>query len=175
MSSSGDAAGGGVSAGASEPSVPVDGTKKRLLQHISHPIATMGQRLFALIIDLVIVLIVTVIIWAVFSLLTFRLYGAETLSLGLLALSILYFILFESLDGQTIGKKVIGIRVVSADTMKQPDLGMIIIRNILRIVDSLPLNLYIIGFIVGILNERHQRLGDYLARTIVVSVEERMG
>lgn len=148
--------------------------KHRLVQHISHPVATIGQRFWALVIDLIIVAVVTVVLWLIFSLLTFGLGSFELFAGGSLALSILYFILFESMDGQTIGKKVLRIKVVSAESMKKPDLVAVILRNLLRLVDSFPPNLYIVGFIVAILNDRHQRIGDMIARTIVVKEEERM-
>lgn len=160
--------------GTPHATVQNEGEKRRLVQHISHPVASVGQRFWALVIDLIIVSVVTLIIWLVFSLLTLRFASFELFASGTLGLSILYFILFESMDGQTIGKKVLRIKVVSAESMKKPDLAAVILRNVLRLVDSFPPNFYIVGFIVAILNERHQRVGDLIARTIVVKEEERM-
>lgn len=144
----------------------------RLLQHVSHPIATIGQRFWALIIDLVLVSVVTFIIWVVLALITLQFGRIEVYEVGVLVLSILYFILFESMDGQTIGKKILHIKVVSAETMKKPELGAVIIRNVMRVVDAFPPNFYIIGFLVAILNDRRQRAGDMLAKTLVVQEAE---
>lgn len=149
--------------------------RPRIIQHVSHPIATIGQRFWALLIDLVIVTIVATFIWLLLQILTLELVRIEIFATGTLGLSILYFILFESMDGQTVGKMVLHIKVVSAETMKKPGIFPVIVRNVLRIVDAFPPNFYIIGFIVAILNERHQRLGDMLAKTVVVREEERIG
>jgi uncharacterized RDD family membrane protein YckC len=47
------------------------------------------------------------------------------------------------------------------------DSGRIVVRNILRIVDWLPF-LYIIGFILLATSNGRQRLGDLVAKTVVV-------
>ena len=151
-----------------------DVQKVRLIQHVSHPIATMGQRFWAFLIDIIIVTVVVAIVLLVLALLTLQFGRLEIFTSAVLALSIVYFIVFESFDGQTIGKKVLHIKVVSLETMKKPDIIATVVRNVMRIIDSFPPNLYIIGFIVAILTERHQRLGDILARTIVVREEERI-
>ncbi len=153
---------------------PEGASTGRLLQHVSHPIATIGQRFWALIIDLVLVSVVTFIIWVVLGLITFRFGSLEVYEVGTLVLSILYFILFESMDGQTIGKKILHIRVVSAETMKKPGLEAVIIRNVLRVLDAFPPNFYIIGFLFAILNDRRQRAGDMLAKTLVVQEAEKI-
>ncbi|MGD0661481.1 MAG: RDD family protein [Syntrophorhabdales bacterium] len=68
--------------------------------------------------------------------------------------------------GQTIGKRLLSIRVVDAEGMKlQP--GQIIIRNILRAIDSLPL-CYMVGAISCIASRKSQRLGDIAANTMVI-------
>lgn len=68
--------------------------------------------------------------------------------------------------GQTVGKRLLSIRVVDADGMKlQP--GQIIIRNILRAIDSLPL-CYMVGALSCIASRKSQRLGDIAAHTMVI-------
>jgi len=49
------------------------------------------------------------------------------------------------------------------------DFGSALVRSILRIVDSLPA-IYILGIILIAATEKKQRLGDMLAKTIVVKV-----
>jgi len=78
----------------------------------------------------------------------------------------IYFSYFEGTSGQTIGKKVTNIRVVKEDGSRC-DFGSALVRNILRIVDHLP-SLYILGIILVAATEKKQRLGDMLAKTIVV-------
>jgi uncharacterized RDD family membrane protein YckC len=80
------------------------------------------------------------------------------------------------LNGQTPGKWVMGIRVLSVDG--QPINGLqAMLRNILRTVDFFPLVYYFVpaftfGLVVMTMNKRFQRLGDIVCGTIVV-VEER--
>ena len=69
-------------------------------------------------------------------------------------------------QGQTIGKRVLGLRVMDVNGLRlQP--SQIIIRNLLRAVDSLPL-FYLVGGIACLVTRDGQRLGDLAANTIVV-------
>ena len=69
-------------------------------------------------------------------------------------------------QGQTVGKRVLKLRVMDANGLKlQP--SQIVLRNLLRAVDSLPL-FYMVGGIVSLINRHSQRLGDMAAGTIVV-------
>lgn len=97
-------------------------------------------------------------VWSVFA-------GPFTLILWLLW--ILYFSYFESKTGQTLGKRLVNIRVIDVRTGRPPDLGKAVLRNLLRLVDWLPA-LYLLGFLVAALTPNKQRLGDLLADTVVV-------
>jgi hypothetical protein len=78
-----------------------------------------------------------------------------------------YGILFEWLwRGQTLGKKLLRLRVVDAGGLRL-QFSQIVIRNLLRFVDSLPL-LYFVGGVTCILNSKTQRLGDIAANTVVI-------
>jgi uncharacterized RDD family membrane protein YckC len=73
-------------------------------------------------------------------------------------------------NGQTPGKRMMRIRVVSVDG--QPINGLqAVLRNILREVDAQPIYLGIVGLLSATMNDRFQRLGDMAAGTMVV-VEE---
>lgn len=77
----------------------------------------------------------------------------------------LYFILMEGLAGRTLGKKLLGIKVIRVDgspmTMKAS-----LVRNCLRIIDSLFYGA--VGALVVINSARNQRLGDMAAKTLVI-------
>ncbi len=78
-----------------------------------------------------------------------------------------YKLLFEALwNGQTIGKRAVGIRVVRADGLPVTFL-QVLVRNLMRVVDSLPWG-YLIGAVAVLASPRKQRLGDMVAGTIVV-------
>jgi uncharacterized RDD family membrane protein YckC len=68
--------------------------------------------------------------------------------------------------GQTVGKRVLQLRVIDAQGLRL-QFSQIVIRNLLRAVDFLPL-FYLLGGIVSFLNRRMQRLGDIAANTLVV-------
>jgi len=79
-----------------------------------------------------------------------------------------YFPFFEWLmDGQTPGKRSIGIRVARQDSAPL-DLRSILLRNIVRIVDMQPGLLYGVGLVSMIVTKRCLRLGDMAAGTWVV-------
>ena len=80
---------------------------------------------------------------------------------------LVYFSFFEGTSGQTLGKQAVGIRVVDEGTQKPPTIEQALLRNILRIIDWLPF-LYIIGFILVETQPNKKRLGDIVAKTIVV-------
>ena len=83
------------------------------------------------------------------------------------ATSLLYGMAMEWLwRGQTIGKRLLGLRVVEASGLRLRP-AQIILRNILRSVDLLP-GLYLVGGAACVLSRRRQRLGDIAAGTIVV-------
>jgi uncharacterized RDD family membrane protein YckC len=80
-------------------------------------------------------------------------------------LSLLYYFILEATTGQTLGKRLLGIRVrrVSGGSAGP---GAVAARTVLRLVDSLPF-LYLLGFIVMIATPRRQRIGDLAAGTTV--------
>ena len=79
---------------------------------------------------------------------------------------LLYFTFFEGTSGQTLGKQFLGIKVVDESTMKPPTMEQALLRSVLRIIDSLLY--YIVGFILIETQPNKKRLGDIVARTVVV-------
>ncbi len=137
--------------------------------------ATFGQRLVAIIIDHIILFIISIIIaipigiqatffsFAAYDPLfwtSIAIYSAVNFIIW-----ILYFTYLEGKSGETIGKRAMGIKVISEK--ESMDYTKSFIRNILRIIDWLPF-VYILGFIVAIASKNNQRIGDLAARTIVV-------
>ncbi len=78
-----------------------------------------------------------------------------------------YFFAFEWLwDGQTPGKRYLGMRVTMANGLPL-SMWPALVRNTVRLVDFLPFG-YGIGSITAITNGLNQRAGDLAAGTIVV-------
>lgn len=81
--------------------------------------------------------------------------------------SIGYYMLLElAWRGQTLGKRMMRLRVIDAAGLKLSP-NQIVLRNLLRFVDSLPF-LYFLGGVCSLINKRSQRLGDMAAGTVVV-------
>jgi hypothetical protein len=68
--------------------------------------------------------------------------------------------------GQTVGKRLLRLRVVDAQGLKL-HFSQVVIRNLLRAVDMLP-GFYLVGGVVCLFSRRAQRLGDLAANTIVI-------
>jgi uncharacterized RDD family membrane protein YckC len=93
--------------------------------------------------------------------------GGLSLILGTL-LAFGYFIVLEATIGATLGKLAVGIRVRMEDGTPLT-WGASVVRNLLRIIDSL--FIYLVGAILVWNSDRRQRLGDRVAHSVVVSKE----
>ncbi len=144
---------------------------------VSYTLAGIGTRGAAALIDLVLMLVLTGTLWYVGASIprlmpTLRDVGGKSwvnavLIIGQFLILWGYFVVFEALwDGQTPGKRVLGLRVVR-NGGGGVDLGASAARNLIRFIDFLPFG-YFVGMISIIANQRNQRLGDLVAGTIVV-------
>ena len=135
---------------------------------LEHEIAGLGSRAAAAVIDQSIIAVM------ILALLLLRgvsgVGGNWTGALAVLAAFGVwygYFIFFEALrDGQTPGKRMLGIRVVM-ETGHPISVGAAVIRNLLRTADFLPPP-YLLGAILVAVHPRARRLGDLVAGTVVV-------
>jgi uncharacterized RDD family membrane protein YckC len=84
-----------------------------------------------------------------------------------IVLVLLYFFTFEAAFGRTLGKRLLGLRVMAHDgTPARP--RAIATRTLLRLIDWLPF-FNLVGFICLLATgRRHQRLGDLVAKTVVI-------
>lgn len=76
-----------------------------------------------------------------------------------------YFFGLEAATGQTLGKKIVGTRVVS-DKGADLTAGQALIRTVMRVVDGFAF--YLVGFVAVLASAKNQRLGDMAASTRVV-------
>lgn len=142
---------------------------------VSYELAGVGSRFLAALIDTSIVAAITVALgggaWFVRAWLT----GASLVSFvtGLIVAgaAILLYIGYHmwgelARNGQPPGKAWTGLRVVSVDG-GPVSVEQSAVRNILRLVDFLPIS-YAIGLVSLLVTRRNQRLGDLAAATMVV-------
>ncbi|MGC9444804.1 MAG: RDD family protein [Candidatus Methanospirareceae archaeon] len=139
--------------------------------------ASLGSRAVSLIIDY---LILGIISWAIalpfgaaalISLRSFRdpmSFSGAALTFSVIGsiIWLLYFTYLEGSSGQTLGKRVMSIKVTKESGERLTFVDALI-RTLCRIIDMLP-TLYILGIIIILLTEKKQRIGDLAAHTIVV-------
>jgi uncharacterized RDD family membrane protein YckC len=148
---------------------------------IEMPLAGIGSRFIALLVDYLIMgaALVLLILLAVVLLPALEVFNkiseqwAEAILIFLLFLfGWGYFTLFEAFwNGRTPGKKVAKIRVIHRSGRS---IGLLesMARNLVRYVDMQPGILYGVGVITMFVTSQHQRLGDLAAGTLVVRDRE---
>lgn len=131
----------------------------------------VGRRFVATLVDSILYLIVFVVVAVVSGhaqasggSASASLSGAPALTIDILFF--LYYIVLEAVLGATLGKLLLGLRVVNVDGSRI-GWGASIIRNLLRIIDALPF-FYLLGAILIWTSPQHQRLGDRVAKTVVL-------
>jgi uncharacterized RDD family membrane protein YckC len=141
-------------------------------------VATLGDRLIAFALDSIFLFGVFAMVdawafmrWGIVEASELKLTVAALLVAAFLnaAIFFLYLWLLEASFGASLGKAMVGIRVVQ--TTERNPLAALAIRNLLRIVDGLAF--YLVGAMVAGCSKRHRRLGDMCAGTVVI--EEHFG
>lgn len=145
--------------------------------NINFNIASIGERMLAFIIDLLIkvayAIIALYLFFNVFDL-GHLLNGLDQWSIMAIYIAItfpiyIYPVVLESLmEGQTPGKKVMKIRVVKIDGY-QASFGDYLIRWVFRLIDTSFAG--VIGLISMIVSKNNQRLGDIASGTAVISLK----
>ena len=97
----------------------------------------------------------------------FKLYStAANVAFGIVVIfGFLYVWLLEGVLGATLGKFILAVRVRRIDG-SPIGLKQSLVRNLLRVIDGI--GIYLVGFLIAIFSHLKQRLGDHLAKTVVV-------
>jgi uncharacterized RDD family membrane protein YckC len=140
----------------------------------AYPVAGLGSRFMAAIIDSVFIVLLQLLVFFLLDL-TVLLSPSDPFSSWLIAIYSLigfaffwgYYIFFELIsNGQSPGKRWVGLRVIRTDGMPI-SLAESLIRNLVRTVDFLPAA-YGVGVVTMFINSQSRRLGDLAAGTLVV-------
>lgn len=91
--------------------------------------------------------------------------GPSAMAAGALAAGALPIALEWGWDGQSLGKRALGIRVRTLEG-RAPGLGSVVARNVLLAVDAM--FGYLVGLAAILASADHQRIGDRIAGTVVV-------
>ncbi len=164
---------------------------------LGFPAAPFHRRFLAWVIDIIILFIYVRIAAEVLSNMAFR-YSDNTIGAVALAMALpvlCYHFLSELfLNGQSLGKKIAGIRVVN-ERGGRPGIGQLLIRWIIRTSDfmilvilvtfgggaeaeevwkiGIALGLFITDVVLVNASKKNQRLGDMLAHTILIRSSEK--
>lgn len=149
--------------------------------NIKFTAASVGERILAYVIDWIIKIAYVIVIYQI----TFKLFKIDELLMGMdrwsqMAIylifyfpAIFYTLIFETfLDGQTIGKRILKIKVVKIDGY-QASLADYVVRWFFRIID-LNLMTGVVALISIIASDKNQRLGDITAGTAVISLKDKV-
>lgn len=134
----------------------------------SYELAGPISRFLAWAVDCMVVIAFTTTVMsltAILELIAPDLGGAVVLLL-FFATPVFYGILTEWFwRGQTLGKRLMRLRVIDEQGLRL-QFSQVVVRNLVRFVDSLPL--YLIGGVAVLFSKKAQRLGDLAASTVVV-------
>ena len=133
------------------------------------PLAGPASRLLALIVDLLVVNVALSLLMGGVQLVGVLSadFGFGLYALLAFLLPMLYSMVLETVwRGQTLGKRLLNLKVVDQDGLRL-QVSQVVVRNLLRTVDSLPV-FYLIGGVASMVTRRAQRLGDLAANTVVI-------
>lgn len=141
--------------------------------------ASVGERMGAYVLDLVIKVSYLLTVFYIFYLLKIdRIFGGDkwtmiSFMMILVLPYVFYSLVLETLfEGQTLGKKICKIKVVKIDGY-QASFGDYLIRWLLRLVDFISSS-GLVGLIAMIVSEKTQRLGDMASGTAVITLKNKI-
>lgn len=136
--------------------------------HIEQTPASIGHRIGARAIDMILLAIYAQTAGTFFQYITWRM--PEGWRYFVLAVLMLIPVLYQPVceqffGGMTVGKRALGLRVVM-QSGRPVTIGSSILRALLEIID---IDFFLVGIVAMICNKRNQRLGDLAAGTIVIN------
>jgi uncharacterized RDD family membrane protein YckC/uncharacterized membrane protein SpoIIM required for sporulation len=148
---------------------------------LSVPLAGLGERAIAAFIDFLIVLLLGIAVLFVYTFFgrgdlqqdvsrattTMAVLAVVTVLSGIVLYDVVGDLVF---DGRTPGKRLVRLRVVDRRG-RPPDLATSLLRNLLRLVDMIPVG-YGVGLVVLFFSGT-RRIGDFVAGTVVISERAR--
>ncbi|GGI22973.1 RDD family protein [Pedobacter mendelii] len=143
---------------------------------IDYEVAGLGERIVARLIDLAGFLVLYIV--AIILMIVASISRSETIVVVLVVIFLVIFLFYDlvcemTMDGQSFGKKIMKIKVISFDG-GQPTFGQYLMRWIFRIIDfGFIFGWGVIALICVAVSKNHQRIGDMLAKTILIKTVPR--
>jgi len=143
---------------------------------IDYEVAGLGERMVARCIDLAIFVVGGIIFMILMTVASMNMSGTTAIVIGIIFLAIFAFydlVCEIMMNGQSIGKRVLKIKVISLDGT-QPTFSQYLLRWLFRMIDfGVPFGWGIVALIAVVVSKNHQRLGDMLAKTTVIKTVPR--
>lgn len=128
---------------------------------VAYAKAPVGKRVLAVLVDAALMMIV----WFVFRAVHLGFIG------GLLTMAYIFLkdgIDFGGLDNRSVGKKVMGLRVMNLATKQKCTYVDSLLRQILFIIPLVNIVIALIEFVLVLVDPKGIRLGDKIAKTMVI-------
>ncbi len=141
---------------------------------LEYDLASLGDRILGHIVDWLVLIAYGIIVAAIIGF--GNIWGYLGTNYWMIIVLILPFVFYDLLceillNGQSVGKKVMGIKVTSLSG-EQPTISQYFIRWLFRLVDF-SFTSHLLGLIMVAVTQKKQRLGDLLAGTVVVKTKPR--
>lgn len=135
---------------------------------IDYETATVGARIGAFLIDLLVVVVSYTLLIVFVRLIELESISEDVLALAAIFYVTLYFFFWEMLSrGQTAGKLLLRLRVIRLDG-RDPTPADFLVRAVFLIPDAL-FSLGTLAVLLIVTGRHNQRLGDLVARTVVIN------
>lgn len=134
-------------------------------------IAKKRERIVAFLADFIIYLLIFLLFLFLWGEPNYERNGYQVTGFPAFILFLIGIILWpisESMFGQTMGKRFVGIRVLNGKNYKHLSFGQAFIRFIFGYIDTI----LFIGLIVASTNKENKRIGDYVAKTVVIDLDK---
>ncbi len=137
---------------------------------IDYEAAGVGLRIGAFVIDLIAVVVTYFFFLLLLELLEVEVDFYVLRDYGLLFYVILYFFFWEMLSrGQTAGKKILKLRVIRLDG-QDPTPADFLVRSVFLLLDVV-FTAGVLAVLLIVTGRQNQRLGDLIARTVVINTQ----
>lgn len=140
---------------------------------VEYEVAGLGDRILARLIDYVIAIAAFVFIGLVFTFAGRAMMDGLDIALFVITVAVafvFYDLICElTMNGQSVGKRLMKIRVISLDGSR-PSLGQYLMRWVMRIVDF-TLTSWLCATIAVAVSEKKQRIGDMVANTTLIKTQ----
>ncbi|WP_417886229.1 RDD family protein [Zunongwangia sp.] len=141
--------------------------------NIEQKAAPLLDRIVAYVIDAIIMFFYILIITLLMSGMGVDGFASVSIMMLLILPIFLYFLLFETfMNGQTLGKAAMKLRVVNLDGSR-PNFSSYLIRWLLRFID-ISMSSGAVAIVSILVGGRGQRLGDMAAKTTVISEKRKV-